>query len=126
MKKNKFLKKLNSRSLITALLCMMTFSAFAQTKTVKGTVTDDTGIPVIGATIVVAGETSRGTVTNFDGNYELSNVPVNASLVFSYVGYKSQTIAVKGSGPINVVLASDAENLDEVVVVGYGKPADKK
>ena len=77
------------RSLLTLIMGVIAFSLSAQTLTVKGTVTDDTGMTVIGATIIEEGNATRGTVTDIDGNYELSNLPSNAKLVFSYVGFKS-------------------------------------
>ena len=98
----------------------MALSLSAQNITVKGVVTDDTDMTVIGATVIVEGNSSQGTVTDIDGNYELGNVPKDAKLVFSYVGFKTQTIAVNGRMNVDVVMSSDAELLEEVVVVGYG------
>lgn len=108
------------RSLLTLLMGVMAFSLYAQDITVKGTVTDDTGMTVIGATIIVEGDASRGTVTDIDGNYELGNVASDANLVFSYVGYSTQVVSVNGRSTIDVVMSSDSELLDEVVVVGFG------
>ena len=88
-----------------------------QTKKVSGTVFDAMG-PVIGATIQEKG-TSNGTVTDINGNYSL-NVGPNATLVISYVGFKTQEIKVVGNTQIDVTLEEDNTNLDEVVVVGYG------
>ena len=89
--------------------------ALAQNKTVKGTVLDETGEPVIGATIKIAGVSSGGTVTDLDGNYELE-VPGDAKITVTYIGYLPQT--VKPGGVIR--LAEDNQSLEEVVVVGYG------
>jgi TonB-linked SusC/RagA family outer membrane protein len=86
---------------------------------VSGTVVDAAGESVIGASVMVKG-TSTGTITDFDGKYSLNNVPENASLVFSYVGFRNQTVAVAGKSQINVTLEEDRQLLDEVVVVGYG------
>ncbi|GGD52994.1 SusC/RagA family TonB-linked outer membrane protein [Muriicola marianensis] len=85
---------------------------------VSGTVSDANG-PLPGASVVVQG-TTNGTQTDFDGNYSLSNVGSDAVLVFSYIGYKTQEIAVNGRSTINVVLEEDAQALDEVVIIGYG------
>lgn len=85
--------------------------------TVSGVVTGD-GEPVIGATIKVDG-TAQGTVTDTDGRFTLSVAP-DATLIFSYIGYETQRIAVGGRTNISVVLSTDAKQLDEVVVVGYG------
>ena len=93
---------------------------FAQNVSVRGTVTDDTGMTVIGATIIVEGNTNIGTTTDYDGNYQLNNVPSNSNLVLSYVGMKTQKIAVNGRTVIDVVMHPDNELLDELVVVGYG------
>lgn len=104
-------------SLVLVALGLSAVSAFAQQ--VKGTVTDASGYPVIGAAILVEG-TSNGTVTDVDGNYVLTKVPSTASLNVSSIGYITQVIPVEGREVINVVLAEDALMLDDVVVVGYG------
>ena len=89
-----------------------------QAGTVKGTVVDATGEPIIGANIMVKG-TTNGCITDIDGNFSLSNA--KGTLVVSFIGYKSQEIVVKGNETnLKVVLAEDSEMLDEVVVVGYG------
>ncbi|MDD3787112.1 MAG: TonB-dependent receptor [Petrimonas sp.] len=107
------------RTMILTVLCMLSSFIFSQNLTVKGKVTDVNNEPLIGVTIQVQ-NTSVGTITDTDGNYTLSNVPSNAKLEVSYVGMKSQTIDVRGSALINIVLESDTELLDEVVVVAYG------
>lgn len=90
-----------------------------QARTVKGTVIDNNGEAVIGASIKVDG-TTNGTVTDLDGNFTLSNVPKNAILEISYIGYTTQKINVAGKNIITVTLQEDNKALDEVVVVGYG------
>jgi TonB-dependent starch-binding outer membrane protein SusC len=90
-----------------------------QQKTVSGAVTDKTGEPLPGVTVVVKG-TTRGTVTNADGNYSLTNIPEDATLVFSFVGLKTQEIAVYNQTQINVEMEVDAIGLDEVIAIGYG------
>ena len=85
--------------------------------TVTGTVTDDTGSPLPGASVVVKG-TTNGTQTDFDGNFTL-DVNGDATLVFSYIGFKSQEIAVNGNSVVNATLLEDAAALDEVIVTGY-------
>ena len=106
------------RILFLALMAVTSTVAFAQGK-VSGTVVDAAGEAVIGASVMVKG-TSTGTITDFDGNFTLQNVPEKASLVISYVGYRNQTIAVAGKNQLNVTLEEDRQLLDEVVVVGYG------
>ena len=115
-----------TKGFFTLLLSVFAFSISAQNVTVSGTVTDDTGLEVIGATVIVAGDASRGTVTDFDGKYTLNNVPSNGSLQISYVGMVTQTIPVNGRTTIDVVLTSDSELLDEVVVTALGIKRDKK
>lgn len=99
---------------------LLTVALYAQNITVKGVVTDNVlKEPVIGATIVVQG-TSHGTVTDYDGNFTLSDVSANAKLEFSYVGMKTQVVNVAGKATINVVMTEDVELLEELVVTGYG------
>lgn len=87
-------------------------------KTIKGTVTDEKGEPIIGANVVVKG-TDNGTITDVDGNFTLQAAE-NAVLQISYIGYIANEIAVKKRTQLNVVLREDAQALEEVVVVGYG------
>lgn len=108
------------KGLLFAMLWTISLGMFAQNITISGNVKDDTGLEVIGATIIVEGNATIGTTTDVDGNYVLNNVPSNGNLVFSYVGMKSQTVAVNGRSRIDVTMASDTELLEEVVVVGYG------
>ena len=88
------------------------------TKKVTGTVSDAEG-PVIGATVTEKGNPSNGVITDIDGNYSI-NVQPGATLVFTYIGYMTQEIAVGNQSVIDVTLAEDSESLEEVVVVGYG------
>lgn len=110
------------------LLCALwafALPAAAQTLNVKGTVTDAaTQEGLIGANIKIKG-TTRGTITDFDGNFVLENVNSDAVLEVSSIGYKSQEVPVNGRTQINVVMKEDAEQLAEVVVIGYGT-MDKK
>ena len=89
-----------------------------QNKVITGKIVDQNGEPIIGANVVEKG-TTNGTITNMDGRYSL-NVFSNSTLIVSYIGYKSQEIQVGGRNKFDLVLAEDAEHLDEVVVVGYG------
>ena len=103
--------------LFCMLLCSFA-SVFAQ-KTVTGTVFDDTGMTVIGASVVEKGTTNNGSITDMDGKFSLK-VQDDATLVISYIGYVTQEISVKGKTDITVTLQQDNEMLEEVVVVGYG------
>ncbi len=108
-------------SIALLMIFIMTSALAARADTVKGTVIDDTGEPLIGVTVRVAG-TSIGTATDFDGNYSINvpNIKKN-HLLFGYVGMAEQKIAVNGRTVINVTMKEDAELLDELVVVGYGQ-----
>jgi len=112
------------KGIMFLMIWLMSFPLAAQNLTVKGTITDATlNEPVIGATIVLQGDATHGTVSDIDGNYILTDVPANAVLVISYVGYAPQTIPLNGRTTVNVVLSEDTEILDEVVVVGYSTQA---
>ncbi len=93
-------------------------SIVQQSSTVNGKITDANGEPIIGASVVIKG-TTNGTITDFDGNFMLE-VPAKATLVVSYVGYKTLEVSVNGKKTLNINLKEDTEMLDEVVVVGYG------
>lgn len=114
--------KSNHRGIAISLMLFMAFliplSALAQSIQLRGTVTDTTGEPVIGASVVEKG-TTNGLITDLDGKFTLTINP-NATIVVSYVGYKTQEVAVKGQKDIKVVLKEDAQMLEETVVIGYG------
>ena len=90
-----------------------------KTKTITGTIVDEAGEPVIGASVAVKG-TSLGTITNVDGEYTLSNVPESAEVTISFIGYKTMTFPAGAKALTKVTMKEDSEMLDEVVVVGYG------
>lgn len=96
-----------------------------QQKSVSGKVTDSSGAPVPGVSVVVVG-TSNGTITDGDGGYSISSIPANATLQFSFVGMKTQMVEVANKTSINVTMVEEAIGLDEVIAVGYGtqKKAD--
>lgn len=95
-----------------------------ENKTITGKVTDSQSTPLPGVTVVVKG-TTNGTITDFDGNFTLGNVPADATIVFSFVGMKTQEFAVAGETVFNVTLTEDAIGIEEVVAVGYGKNSRK-
>lgn len=86
---------------------------------VSGTVTDDGGEPLIGVNIQVKGS-NKGTSTDFDGRFTLDDIDENAVLVVSYIGYQTQEVSVAGKTSLEIIMTSDSQLLDEVVVVGYG------
>lgn len=92
----------------------------AQRRNITGTIVDSKGEPVIGATVMVKDDATKGTVTDYDGNFSLADVPQNAIISVSYVGYKSIELPAGSQQPISLVLQEDTELLDEVLVVGYG------
>ena len=111
------MKKLLS---VLFLLSFTLAAVYAQNIQIKGTVVSGTdNEPLPGVNVVVKGNTSTGTITDFNGTFTLS-APADAILSISYIGFKSQEIAVKGHKEIKIVLQEDSETLDEVVVVGYG------
>ena len=99
-------------------MMLLSVTAFAQLKTVKGTVTDNTGLGVIGASVVEKG-TNNGVIADIDGNFAIS-VQTGATLEVSSIGYKTAEIVVGSQDVYNIKLEDDQELLDEVVVVGYG------
>ena len=100
------------------LFCMIPLWALSQNITVKGIVKDGAGESVIGASVLQKG-TTNGTITDFEGGFTL-NLPSNSVIVVSFVGYKTQEIAVAGKTDLTVTLTEDTQLLDNVVVVGYG------
>ncbi len=119
----------NLRALAFALIgiCALALSPSlrAAALSVTGTVTDPTGEALIGVSVTVKGQNS-GVTTDIDGNYSLVSVADNATLVFSYVGFKAVEEPVRGRTKIDVVMHEDNELLDEVVVVGYGSLSRKE
>jgi len=105
---------------LAVLLLFITTMAWSQSRTVTGTVTSsDDGSPLPGVNIIEKG-TNNGTATDANGNYSL-NVSDNATLVFSFVGYTSQEVAVGGQSAVSIALQADVTALSEVVVIGYGE-----
>lgn len=109
-------------TLLMSMLCLMTF---AQGSQVSGVVKDATGEPLIGANVMVKGNATNGTITDFDGNFTLSGVKAGDVLVFSYIGCVTQEIKVGNQKKFDVTLKDDAQALEEVVVIGYGTTKKK-
>ena len=114
---NRILKSLQKPLVTLFLLCLFPMGALAQ-NVVKGTVNDEAGEPVIGATVKVSGS-NAGSITDFDGKFSVQAAS-NATLEISYVGYVPQKVKVAGKSDITVVLKEDAQMLNDVVVIGYG------
>lgn len=106
-----------NKLLCTVMFFLCVAFGYAQQITVKGTVKDGSGQPLMGASVLVKG-TSHGTATDFNGNFELK-VDKGVTLVVSSVGYKSREVAAK-AGTMNIVLQEDTQQLEDVVVIGYG------
>lgn len=106
------------RMLTLLLFVLCTTVVFAQQKPIKGTVVDATGEPLIGVNVSVKG-TTIGTITDVDGKYSLE-VPAKGTLVFSFIGYKTAEIPIGSQSVVDQTLNEDTQNIDEVVVVGYG------
>ena len=105
-------------SLMLLIAFLIPLGVYAQSTQLRGTVTDAVGEPVIGASVVEKG-TTNGLITDLDGKFTISVNP-NATIVVSYVGYKTQEVGVKGQKEIKVILREDAQMLEETVVIGYG------
>ena len=112
------------RMLLFLLVAVISLGVSAQNVTVKGTVKDKTGETVIGASVVLKGNSSVGTITDIDGNFSLS-VPAGSTLVISYVGMKTQEVKLDGSSSYEITLDDDSQALEEVVVIGYGSVKKK-
>ena len=108
------------RQILITCLLLLAICGYAQQITVSGVVTSNSDkLPLIGTTVQVKG-TTTGTITGLDGDYMLANVPSNAVLVFSTIGFETVEIPVNGRTTINLVMKEATELLDEVVVIGYG------
>ncbi|MDH6357901.1 TonB-dependent receptor [Parabacteroides sp. PF5-9] len=112
---------MKAKLMLCLCLLMATASLFGQGNlTVTGVVTEKaTGYPAIGVSVLVKG-TTNGTITSVDGDYSLTNVPANATLVFSYIGMLTQEVPVNGQTVVNLLLEEDTQRLEEVVIIGYG------
>ena len=102
------------------LLWTYSLCGFSQNVTLSGKITDNQGEPLAGVTLQLQG-TTHGTVTDFDGNYSLPNVPPDATLDVTYVGMHRQIIPVNGRKIIDIILLEDTQSLEEVVVVEIGR-----
>ena len=104
------------------LFIVTLFSVIAQgysQNRISGTISDANGIPLIGATVIEKG-TDNGSQSDFDGNFLIENLKDNATLIFSYIGFKTVEISIEDNSTLDVILQQDYSDLDEVVVTGYG------
>lgn len=111
--------------LFTALFGLFFVSATAQQLTVSGTVYDNQNIPLGGVNVVVL-NTNLGAISDFDGNFQIQNVPTGSTLEFSYLGFKTLSQTVSSSDPLTIIMEEDAQSLEQVVVVGYGTQKKKE
>ena len=114
MKKNRFTKV----ALFMLLQLMFSLWTFGQSLLVQGTVTDETGVPLVGVNVAIQG-TTMGTITDVNGNYQIEAVS-GSTLTFSFVGYLSESVVVETQTTVNITLVPDVTQLEDVVVVGYG------
>ena len=114
------MKVLKKQLMLTVTLLCYSLIGWAQSQfgNLSGTVTDESGMPLVGVSVVIKG-TNKGVATDFDGKYSLTDVPKGAVLQFSSVGYQTTDVKANNS-QLNIKLAEATQNLDEVVVVGYG------
>lgn len=108
---------------LIVLFWALSTGAAAQNRPLSGTVKDMAGTPLIGVNVIQKG-TTNGTVTDVDGNFSI-NVPANATIVFTYIGFSAQEVVWDGASTMNIVMHEDVELLEEIVVVGYGTQAKK-
>ncbi|NIG52533.1 SusC/RagA family TonB-linked outer membrane protein [Chitinophaga sp. Cy-1792] len=116
--------RLFCRLLITLLLVLVQGLVFAQNRSITGKITDGQGAPIPGASIAIKG-TKSGTSSSPDGTFSLSNVPANATLIVSFVGYKTQEVSIGGKSSLAIALGQENSTLSDVVVVGYGTTRKK-
>ncbi|MCG8322642.1 MAG: TonB-dependent receptor [Cytophagales bacterium] len=109
----------NRMQALVLIFYFITPFAYAQERTVSGTVTDSNGGPLPGVSILIEG-TSRGTTSDADGNYSLAVPDTESTLIFSFVGYTTERMVVGNQSEINISLIEDISQLEELVVVGYG------
>jgi TonB-linked SusC/RagA family outer membrane protein len=107
------------KKILLIFLLVISVSVFAQTKSITGRVTDSTGDSLPGVTVVIKGAVT-GTITDMDGNYSLTNVSSETTLVFSFIGMASQEVTVGNQSTISITLLADAVGLEEIVAIGYG------
>lgn len=107
------------RRLLLLTMTLLSVQTFAQDRTLTGTVKETGGTGLPGVNVVVKG-TTQGTQTDVEGGFRLTNVPANATLIFSFIGKTTQEVAVGSQTTLNVTLEDDAKSLQEVVVIGYG------
>lgn len=112
-------KKFLTSFLLLVFIGCISYSGYSQELAIRGTVTDEADAPLPGVSILIKG-TVVGTVTDVEGKYTINATSEDNVLVFSFIGYAPKEVAVNGRNTIDVKLAEDAQNLDEVVVVGYG------
>ena len=113
-----FLKVVSS-IMVAAALVLCSGNAFAQNRSLSGKVVDGTGAPVVGAAVMLAGNSSNGTVTDMEGQFKMT-VPANATLIVSCLGFADKQVQVGNLSVITITLEEDVTYLDETVVIGYG------
>ena len=111
--------------LMALLLILSPPEAMAQSFTIKGQVVDNNGESIIGASVVEKGNATNGTITDFDGNFELKLSGKGKTLVISYVGYQTEEVAAVAGKDLKIVMKDDAQAMEEVVVIGYTSRARK-
>ena len=110
------------KALLLSVLSLFFFTTYAQNKIIKGKLSsmdDGKNVDLPGVNVTIVG-TSKGTTTDGEGNFSLELAPSETSISFSFIGYTTQTIAITNQTFLNITLQTDTEQLEEVVVVGYG------
>lgn len=121
---NYLFRCLEKKWVFTISVLLFMTSAFGQNIKISGNVLDENGLPLLGANIIEAG-TTNGTLSDFDGNFTMSISNINAKLVFSFIGYTTEEVLIKGKTSVTVRLNPDTQDLGEVVIIGYGSSRKK-
>lgn len=114
------------RGIFTLIMSVITLAIFSQNLTINGKVTDKNNEPIIGASVILEGDATKGAATDVNGNFTLTNVRPNATLKVSYVGMKNQSVKVDGRNSIHIIMSDDTELLGEVVVTALGIKRNEK
>ena len=114
------------RQTLFKILCFFIFAySGAQNIDISGTVQDNTGFPIPGVNVLVK-NTSKGAVTDFDGNFTITDVKKGSTLTLSYIGYVTKELVITDNSKLTIQLVEDLAQLDEVVVIGYGTQTKKE
>jgi len=113
------------KTCLLIMACMLSVLVSAQVRVITGTVTDLSGEPLIGVSVIEKGNPSRGVITDIDGKFRFANLKDNTVIVLSYIGYVTQEVNIGTKPELSIVMKEDLQSLEEVVVIGYGSVKKK-